>query len=651
VDRFSMLIHLDHLVAREADCEAADVMHVPGLVRHLLSGGLKPRDVLHAGAANRPALEELPPLKNGLCLPDPDGALHEIEERLLLRGEIPVEPRQVVVLAVRVVVSVLGVAEFVACKDHGHALREHHRRDDVSLLPLAEREDLGIVGRPLGAAVPAFVVIRSIAVPLAVRVVVLLIVAYQILQVEAVVAGHEVDAGVRFPAAVRVEVAAPAKPGRKFRHDATVPFPEPPYRVAVLAVPLRPQHRKVPDLIPALAEVPRLGDQLHLRDDRVLVDDVEERAELVHGLQLPRERAREIEAEPIHVHLQHPVAEAVHDELEYARALHVQRVAAARVVHVMPRIVRHEPVVVQVVYAAQRERGPHVIALRRVVVNHVENHLDARRVQRAHHHLKLAHRFQRRDRRRVAGLGGEECQGVVAPVVREPLLQQVPVVRVVMHREQLHGRHPQFLQVPDRRFRRHARIRPAQFLRHARHPLGESLHVDFVDQRLVPGHLRGAVIAPRECRVHNRGERCERGVVPSVEGQIFRRVADAVGEHLVAPVHFPSDGFCIRIEQDFVRIEAHAPCGLVGTVDTIAVELAGPRVGQAAVPDHVGLLGHRDPVHFLPRINRIEKTQLDLRGVLGEEREVHACAVPSRTQRVRLSGPHTDRGDFRNCDR
>jgi hypothetical protein len=75
------------------------------------------------------------------------------------------------------------------------------------------------------------------------------------------------------------------------------------------------------------------------------VDDVEERAEPIDFVQLARERARQVEAEPVDVHLEHPVAQAVHDQLQHLRALHVQRVAAAGEIHVVARIVGDEPVV------------------------------------------------------------------------------------------------------------------------------------------------------------------------------------------------------------------------------------------------------------------------------------------------------------------
>ena len=48
------------------------------------------------------------------------------------------------------------------------------------------------------------------------------------------------------------------------------------------------------------------------------------------ALRLARERRREVEAEAVDVHLGHPVAEAVHHELQHLRVPHVQRVAARR---------------------------------------------------------------------------------------------------------------------------------------------------------------------------------------------------------------------------------------------------------------------------------------------------------------------------------
>ena len=111
--------------------------------------------------------------------------------------------------------------------------------------------------------------------------------------------------------------------------------------------------------------------------------------EAVHVVELSGEGGSEVEAEAVDVHLEDPVAQAVHDELERARMGHVQRIAAARVVHVVARAVGHEPVVGGVVDAAEGQRRTQVIALCRVVVDDVEDHLDSGLVQRLDHGLEL----------------------------------------------------------------------------------------------------------------------------------------------------------------------------------------------------------------------------------------------------------------------
>ena len=113
--------------------------------------------------------------------------------------------------------------------------------------------------------------------------------------------------------------------------------------------------------------------------------------------------------------------------------------------------------------------GPSVVAFGRMVVDHVEDDLEAGGVQRPDHHLELADRVERRGRRRVGDIRGEVGQRVVAPVVAEAALHQVPVVRVVVDRHQLDRRHPQCREMPDRRLRGQAPVGPAQGLGDLRH--------------------------------------------------------------------------------------------------------------------------------------------------------------------------------------
>jgi hypothetical protein len=39
-------------------------------------------------------------------------------------------------------------------------------------------------------------------------------------------------------------------------------------------------------------------------------------------------------------------------------------------------------------------------------------------------------------------------------------------------------------------------------------------------------------------------------------------------------------------------------------------------------------------------VDRLEQAELDLRGMLGEERKVHAFAIPRRTERIGITWPN-----------
>ena len=55
----------------------------------------------------------------------------------------------------------------------------------------------------------------------------------------------------------------------------------------------------------------------------------------------------------------------------------------------------------------------------------------------------------------------------------------------------------------------------------------------------------------------------------------------------------------IRIQQQLVGIEAMTRIGIVGAMDTIAVNRARSDAGQITVPDLVGMLGQLNAGEFL----------------------------------------------------
>ena len=420
----------------------------------------------------------------------------ELHQRLV--DLVPVDPRQLGVLGVGVVVALLGAAELVAVEQHRDALAEQQRGDEVALRARPQLQHLGVVGGALGAVVPRAVVALAVVVVLAVGLVVLLVVGHQVAQREAVVGGDEVDRGERPAAGVLVVVGRAREPGGEVA-DRRLTAPEVADGVAVGAVPLGPQRREAADLVAARADVPRLGDQLHLAHDRVLLHQLEERRQLVDVEELPRQRRREVEPEPVDVHLGHPVAQRVHDQLHRVRVADVEAVAGARVVHVVALVVLDEPVVGRVVDALEAQRRAEVVALGGVVVDHVEDDLDAGGVHRLDHALELldlvalAAGGVRRVRR-------EERQRVVAPVVAQALVEQRAVLDELVHRHQLDRGDADLLQVLDDGRVRQAGVRPAVLLRDLRVELGEPLDVRLVDDRPVVGRVRVAGRPPSRSR-------------------------------------------------------------------------------------------------------------------------------------------------------
>src|SRR2546423_3508713 len=162
----------------------------------------------------------------------------ELKERALLFVEIPVEPRNLVVLTPGVVVAALCSRRLVAGDEHRDALRQQQRREEVSHLPPADGVNRRVVRWAFDAVVVTDVVVVAVAVAFAVRLVVLLVIADEVSKGEAVVRGDEVDARVRASAPALVEVAAAGQTKGEVVQLSAVAAPETSHVVAVDSVPL-----------------------------------------------------------------------------------------------------------------------------------------------------------------------------------------------------------------------------------------------------------------------------------------------------------------------------------------------------------------------------------------------------------------------------
>src|SRR5262249_47919340 len=105
----------------------------------------------------------------------------------------PVKPTDLVVLTVRVIVAALCAPHFIAHYYHGHPDRKHGDSQEVLDLAVPQFLHCRIIGGALCAAIPASIIIGSIAVVFAVFLIVLVIVGDQVVESEAVMARYEID--------------------------------------------------------------------------------------------------------------------------------------------------------------------------------------------------------------------------------------------------------------------------------------------------------------------------------------------------------------------------------------------------------------------------------------------------------------------------
>src|SRR6476646_8391317 len=239
----------------------------------------------------------------------------ELKKLILLFVTLPAEPTDLIVLAVRIVVAVLGPTPLISTAEHRHALGKKQCREKIAALPVAQHVNVRIIGRTFDAAIPRLIIVVAVAVLVAVQLVVFFVVADQIGECESIMDCNEVDARVRPSAVMFIEIGAS---GKSIRHVTNTPFialPKTADRVAIFAVPFRPGHRKVAHLIAAFPDIPRFCDQLHLREYWVLLNYLEKWMQRIESGVIARQFGCEIESKSVHMHFLHPVPQAVGHQL------------------------------------------------------------------------------------------------------------------------------------------------------------------------------------------------------------------------------------------------------------------------------------------------------------------------------------------------
>ena len=266
--------------------------------------------------------------------------------------------------------------------------------------------------------------------------------------------GDEVDAAFGALARAPVEIGAATDAAGEEPDHSFVTAPETAYLVAISSVPLCPTAlREAANLIRAPC-IPCLGDDLHLSQDWVLGDALEQRGvKRQVTFFVPAQDGGQIEAETIHVHLHHPVAKRGQDEVSDHRVIRIDAVPGPSVVPIeAPVLLKHiEDGIVQ---ATQAEGRAQFIPLGGVSKDDVQDDLNTRLVEGLHHLLELQPLLAQVSTAGVGALRSHESDRIIAPVVPQPLagqgidLRQFMLVEL-LYGHQLHCRHAQVLQVGD----------------------------------------------------------------------------------------------------------------------------------------------------------------------------------------------------------
>ena len=138
--------------------------------------------------------------------PEADHSSSEALNLFVLFDQAPVKPAHLFILAVSIIVAALGSATLVAAEQHGNSSRDKQGQYKILNQSVPHPFDDGIVARPFHAAIVAVVGIGSIAVVLAIFVIVLLLVADQIVQREPIMRSYEVEAACRSLARASVQI-------------------------------------------------------------------------------------------------------------------------------------------------------------------------------------------------------------------------------------------------------------------------------------------------------------------------------------------------------------------------------------------------------------------------------------------------------------
>ena len=127
---------------------------------------------------------------------EPDHILKEIEQILIFFEETPVQPGDQVILAIRVIISITCVCEFITGEEHWSSAAAKQNGTGIFHQSFTKCQNGRIICFAFYATVPAVIVVSSVSVPPTVGFIMLLVITVQIIKRESIMTGEKVDGSI-----------------------------------------------------------------------------------------------------------------------------------------------------------------------------------------------------------------------------------------------------------------------------------------------------------------------------------------------------------------------------------------------------------------------------------------------------------------------
>ena len=194
----------------------------------------------------------------------------ETQHIFVLVSKFPVNPANLIVLAIGIIIAFLGSVELISTQNHRHSLTQEQSCHVIFHMLKALEIDHLIVAGTFMTKIHRIIVILSVAVVLAVILIMLLIVGDQVIQGKTIMGSDKVDTMVWTTTGVLIEVFRTAKTAGEITNQTFSAFPKKSYLVTIISVPLGPTPPgwKSADLIQS-GRIPCLGNNLCIGQHRV----------------------------------------------------------------------------------------------------------------------------------------------------------------------------------------------------------------------------------------------------------------------------------------------------------------------------------------------------------------------------------------------